>query len=580
MVELTQLLLWLTILIGGSVVLSTILKRFNIPLVVSFIIIGMVSGPYGFNVVTDVEMIDLFAGLGVVILVFVIGLEFNIERIKDVSSTIIITTLIAVSISFLLVFIIAYMLVEGIIESFYISSIIVMSSTAIILKLLQELGISHTKEASTLVGILIIEDIVTILILAILIDLTKSIETNISNIIIILAQSVTFFIVTLIIGLKIVPKIINYIDKVGIEEAPTLTALALGFGLALLATILGLSTAIGAFLIGMMLSTVHKSSSIRERLLPLRDFLAAIFFISIGMLIDVREVPQYILFSLPLLIIAITSKFIGVYIGAIITGHNRLSASTISTLMIPRGEFSFIIAKQGTELGIKTALMPLAMIIVLVTTIIMPLMLRIMPTVIDARTIFPSKFFAGLEFIGSLIRGLILKGYNTTSKRILNKILANILIMIIILTALVVMEDFIVTVYNTFNTLQIVKYEYFKLILTSILLIYPFINIFMDISIFAQSLSQSFRLVDVKAPENIRYLYRIMRNVASALAILLISSFIVPSIAVISGVKIVLPISSIISLVLFVYFFIDTFFIIHKKLEKEIISSLLGEKES
>ena len=583
---LSELLSWLAILLGGAIAISSLIRKANIPSVLGFILLGIAVGPYGFGFITNIELIDLFAELGIVILLFALGLEFSFTKLRSVGSTMLIVGLIEQSIMFLLGFSIGTVIGWGVLESLYLAGVLAISSTAIILKLLNDAGILHTREASTIIGTLILEDIAAVLILVLLGDIAQSGDTlSFMSISIIIAQTLAFFIITLTIGLKVVPKIISYIDRLDIDEAPFLTALALGFGLAFLANYLGLSIAIGAFLMGMMISSAPKSEAITHKVLPLRDFFGTIFFISIGMLIDITLFPEHILTAIPLIIIAVIGKFVGNYIGATIVGHDRAGASTIGSMMIPRGEFSFIIAKQGIDLGVaKTALLPLTMIVSLVTMIIVPLILRILPTIMDARTIFPSKAFAPLEFVGSLFKNMIFsqKYDNNELKRILPRVFANIAIIAIILAVLSVLEEFLLILYDMFYALQIIPYDIFKLIIILAMIAYPIFNIFGKAGEITEYIFEAFQTKVVSSrmiTGSMNYLHRIIRNIVTATAVLLISSFIIPSVSVTTGIELIVPISSVISLSIFVYLFIDTFFVIHKKLERGIISSLFGEEE-
>ncbi len=578
----SELLAWLSMLLGGAIALSTLIKKWNMPAVLGFILLGLAIGPYGFNIIADIELINLFAELGIVILLFTIGLEFSIDKLRGMGGSILIISLIEQSIVFLLSFSIVYLLGWDALASLYIAGILAISSTAIILKLLQESGIMHTREANTIIGILIVEDLISILLLAILSGASRG-GVDFMSLLITTTKIIAFFVITLTIGLKIVPKIMGYINRLGIEEAPFLAALALGFGLAYLASYLDLSIAIGAFLMGMIISSTPRSEAITHRILPLKDFFGTIFFISIGMLINITLFPEYIVTAIPLIIIAIIGKFVSNYIGAIMIGHDRISASTIGSMMIPRGEFSFIIAKQGVDLGVKAALLPLTMIISLVTMIIMPLILRILPTIMDPRTIFTNKIFAALEFVGMLLRNLIYSRYDLERrKEVLSKIVVNISIIVTIITLFALLEEYLHIFYNTFTVLQIMQYNVFKLIMIVAMTSYPVFNIFTKSSEVTESIIEAVwrkRIISVRLKGNLIYMYRIIRNIVVATAILLISSFMIPSIAITTDLVSIMPIASLISLSIFVYLIIDTSFVIHKRLEKSMITLLFKDSE-
>ncbi len=570
-----ELLIWLSLLFSGAIVINLLIRRFNIPSVLGFILIGMMVGPSGLDIITNIDFIDLFAQLGIVILLFAIGLEFSFQKLRSIGNTIIIITLVEVTTVFFLGFLVSNILGFSVIESLYIAAILAISSTAIIVKLLYDNGIFHTKESSTIIGVLIVEDIVSVLLLVILGDVVKAIQLDLLNILLIIGQTTAFFIITLIIGLKIIPKVINYIERTNLEEAPLLSSLALGFGLAFLANQLGLNIALGAFIMGMIISSTKRAEVITNKVLPLRDFFISIFFISIGMLIDISTISNHILLAIPITIIAILGKFFSNYIAAYISGHDRLGASTIGVMMVPRGEFSFIIAKQGVDLGLRSILLPFTVIVSLGSIISMPLLLRIFPTIMDAKTIFTDRFFTTLESIGSIFNSAIIYLENA-SRNIFPRLIANVAIIISVIAILHGIEIFISSFYNTFKILQVIPYDLFKLVIMITVIVYPIFNIYgKSRSIIEYIFNKThFYMIKNKITAGKSH-YRIIINIAIMILLLLSSNLILYYIKDTITESFIIILSIIFSL-LFVYTFLDMFFVIHKRLEDSIISLLFN----
>jgi len=579
----TEFLGLLVLILGGAMIGAALIRRIRYPPVLGFILIGIAIGPFGFGVITDLEFVDLLAEFGIVILLFVVGLEFSFGKLREIGSTVLIIGLIEQSIMFFVGFIIGSLLGWSIIESLYLAGVLAISSTAIAIKLLKDVGILHTKEADTVIGTLIIEDLTAILILAILTNVSSG-NVGIIEVSITAAETIAFFIITLGVGLKVVPRILETVDKLDIDEAPFLTALALGFGLAFLANYLGLSTAIGAFLMGMMIASAPKADAIKNKIVPLHDFFVTIFFVSIGMLINISLFPEYLWISIPIILVAIIGKFTGNFLGAFLSGHTREESATIGITMVPRGEFSFIIAKQGIDLNaVREAIFPITMIVSLVTIVVVPFLMRILPTIRDSRTIFPIQLFAPLELLGTLFRNIMLsfqqkEGVAEAMHTILPKMIVNIAIIAALLSALSLTDPYILMLYQTFSSLQIVKYEIFKLILTMVVLAYPIISIFGKTGKITESLFDSAQSRIIKAPIHMggmNYVHRIIRNVVTGVAVLLVSSFITPSVSVITNIDMILPISSFVTLAVFIYLMLDTFFVINRRMERGIIASLL-----
>ena len=580
----TEFLGLLVLLLGGAMIGAALIKKIRYPPVLGFILIGIAIGPFGFGVITDLELVDLLAEFGIVILLFVVGLEFSIGKLREIGGTALIIGLIEQSIMFFVGFIIGSLLGWSITESLYLAGVLAISSTAIAIKLLKDAGILHTKEASTVIGTLIIEDLTAILILAILTNVSSG-DVGILEVSITAAETIAFFIITLGIGLKVVPKIIETVDRLDIDEAPFLTALALGFGLAFLANYLGLSTAIGAFLMGMMIASAPKADAIKNKIVPLHDFFVTIFFVSIGMLINISLFPDYVWVSIPIILVAIIGKFTGNFFGAFLSGHSREGSATIGITMIPRGEFSFIIAKQGIDLNaVREAIFPITMLVSFVTIVVVPILMRILPTIRDSRTIIPTRLFAPLELLGTLFRNVMLsfqqrEGVAEAMHTIIPKMVINIAIIAALLSALSLTEPYILRLYLTFSSLQIVTYEIFKLMLTVVVLAYPIISIFGKTGKITESLFDSTQRRIIKAPiyvGGMNYVHRIIRNIVTGVAVLLVSSFITPSVSVITDIDMILPISSFITLAVFIYLLLDTFFVINRRMERGIITSLLN----
>ncbi len=571
-----EVLTWLSLLFGGAVGINLLTKRLNIPSVLGFILIGIIVGPSGLDFIKNTDFINLFAQLGIVILLFTLGLTFNFQKLRSIGEDILIISFVEQAIMFLLGFLVGNLIGFNTLESLYLAAILTMSSTAIIVKLLYDNGIFHTKESSTLIGVLIIEDIVSVLLLVILGDIVRAIELDLINISLIVGQTIAFFLITLIIGIKIIPRVINYIDKTNIEEAPLLTSLALGFGLAFLANYLGLNIALGAFIMGMIISSTQRAEVITSKVLPLRDFFITIFFISIGMLIDIKMIGNYILASIPIIIVSIIGKFLSTYIGAYMVGYDRLGASTMGVMMIPRGEFSFIIAKQGVDLGLRAVLLPFTVIVSLASIVLMPLLLRIFPTIMDARTIFANRVFTPLEFLGSSLRSII-ESSRDTLKNILPRLVANITIIIIVIAIIHAIEIFILSLYNTFKMLHIIPYDLFKLVIIITVTVYPIFNIYERSRHLIEYIFDKTNFYMIKSKIVVwKPHYRIIVNIVIMGLLLLLSNLIIYYITESPYIEpFIFTLSTVFSII-FVYTFLDTFFVIHKRLEDSIISLLFN----
>lgn len=577
----------LTVLLASAILGSIGVRRIGLPPVLGFIVVGMAIGPYGLALVKDIDLVNILADIGLIILVFVIGLEFNLSRFRKVGGIAFIGVLIEVGLAFLFAFIFSASLGFNTVEALYLGGIISITSTAIVLKLLKDAGIMHTKEAEFILLVSIVEDIFAIILLVALPGIVKSGIADIAQIAGIVGQSIAFFIITLIIGLKAVPKVVGYISRMDIDEAPFLLALSLGFGLALLANYLGLSMAIGAFLMGVMIASAPKADVITNRIHPLRDFFGTIFFISIGMLISISAMLDNLLLALPLIGIAVVSKFIGNFIASVLVGFDRNSASTIGIMMMPRGELSFVMAKQGLDLNaIRESILPTTMLISLTSILVVPLLGKVLPTIVEPRSLIPPRILEGLEYPARVARAVISilqsrEGTNNISNMLPNTIV-NIAIIVVMITIISLADSLLILLYTTFTSLTVVPYTTFKVIFMLGAIVYPLLNIFGRIGRMVNATLESLHARFIKAPvadTRLQQMYRVARNILMMLFILIVASFIVPSLVVGSSTDIMLP-SSIVTLGIFVYLLFDTFVVVNKKIEESLIEVIFKEERN
>ncbi|MHA7647546.1 cation:proton antiporter domain-containing protein [Nitrosopumilus sp. S4] len=479
----TEFLSLLTVLFGGGMICAWLMHKIKFPTIIGFILIGIVAGPFGLGVVTDTELINLLAEFGIIILLFVVGLEFSIQKLKNVGLNGVIIGTVQLGIVFSAGYILGIALSWTHLEALFLGSILAITSTAISLRFLRDLNLVNTKEWNTVVTILIIEDLAAVLLLTLLGNASKGSGFELTDFAWIIIQSILFFILTFAIGIKIIPKLLEHVSKIRMEEAQFVTALALAFGLSVLAHFLGLSSAVGAFLMGMIIASSKFSHSVTQKILPLKDFFIIIFFVSIGMLVDITLIPNAIWIAIPIVIVAIVGKFVGNMFAASLSGNTLISSSTIGVMMIPIGEFSFIIAKLGVDSGsIDESIYPVTIMVALSTMLVMPLLLRAIPTIADKRAIIPIKLLDVIFLAGRFIRmgsSLDQKPNSTkkTSRANLKKygpiFFVHFIIIISILIAMNYFSPVIISLLEDPNVPFFMDPSIFLGIITMIILIYP-----------------------------------------------------------------------------------------------------------
>ena len=392
------------IMIIGAVVTLAFFK-IKQPLIIGYLFAGMLIGPLspfwswvlpeggpadavigGVGILSDIEALNLFAEIGVILLLFVIGIEFPYSKIKSIGRKAIGIGNIGLFLTMGVIFYTASVLGLEFMDALFISAALSISSTAIIVKIFEDTG-QIKKESSLLVlGILIVEDVIAVILISSLQSIALVGTVSIESIIAVVAVAIALIAGTFTIGTRLIPPLIDRVAATEHREILLLSVLGLCFGYALFANIVGLSVAIGAFLAGVLVAE-SKSAEVSKLLSsPIKDMFVAIFFISVGALMDVSQLENYIVIAIVLIAVSIGMKFGGNMLGNIIFRQKRGKAlRSAFSLAAPRGEFSIVIVKVGVDMGAVSAfLFPLIGMISIITAIITPFLMRAGDKVISA----------------------------------------------------------------------------------------------------------------------------------------------------------------------------------------------------
>lgn len=358
--------------------LSIIFARLGLPIVVGQLIAGILIGPYGFGLISNIEVVELLASLGIVLLMFVIGLELNPSQLFRLGTKVLIITSIEMGFSFVVGLMIGTMLGFGPVASLFLASVLSISSTAIIGRMIISQWRIKESQSHLMMGLLVVEDIVAIVLMLILPSLAITGQVPLLDVFLLPLKGLLLFALIAAFGYFVAPRLLNFISQYEIDlgEASFLLALGLGFFFGVLAAHLGYSPAIGAFLAGLMV--VGKPSKFMlGKLAPIRELFVTLFFISMGSAIDVRIALPFIPILVLIIILSILSKLVGGWLGALVAG-TRVGAPIFGLTLIPRGEFSFIITKLGIDVGVLDPVVyTLVGITTLVSAIVGPLSFRL-----------------------------------------------------------------------------------------------------------------------------------------------------------------------------------------------------------
>jgi K+:H+ antiporter len=385
------------IMIVAAIMLAIAFKLRQ-PMVIGYIIAGMIIGPFTppFSLVRSPETLNLFAELGIIMLLFVTGTEFPIAKLRSVGKISIITALAESMGTLIIVFFIAQNLGFGFNDSIFLALALSITSTVITIRILEDVGLIRDKSSTLILGMLIVEDIIAISALGIMQSFVASGGSpSILNIAITLGTVGGFIGGIIIIGSKFVPKIIDRAGRTNDYALLLITILGLAFGLSFLANGLGISVVIGAFLAGVLVAESKSAAVARIITIPLRDMFAALFFISIGALMNVTLIPQFIVPAVILILTSFASKFLIVTGILVRGGYDSTTALRAGLGMAAtKGELSLVIAKGGQDVGaISPLILPMLGVVTIVTTFIGPFIIRVgsrfklsEPTEADSKT--------------------------------------------------------------------------------------------------------------------------------------------------------------------------------------------------
>ena len=366
------------------------------PLIIGYLFAGMIIGPLsplwtsflpanggpsasvGIGILSDISALNLFADIGVILLLFVIGIEFPFAKIRSIGKVAVGAGTLGLFATLGVVFMAASALGLNFMDSLFIAAALSISSTAVIVKILQDSG-KIKKESSILVlGILIVEDVIAVILIASLESVALVGTVSIENVVLVVVVASGLIIGTFTIGRKAIPPLIDKVASAENREILLLSVLGVCFGYALLANVVGLSVAIGAFLAGVLVAESKSAEVSKVLSSPIKDMFVAIFFVSVGALMDITQLDSYIFIAIALIAVTIAMKFGGNLLGnTAFRLEKSKSLRSAFALSAPRGEFSIIIVKVGVDMGVVSAfLFPLIGLITIITSFISPFLIR------------------------------------------------------------------------------------------------------------------------------------------------------------------------------------------------------------
>jgi len=435
-----EFLATLAIVLCVAAVTTVLFQRLRQPVVLGYILAGLIVGPnVPIPLVADSSIIRVLSETGVILLMFSLGLEFNLRKLVQVGPSTVVTAIIETSIMIWLGYIAGQAFGWTQHQSIFAGTIVAISSTTIIAKAFKEQNIKG-RLYEFVVGILIVEDLIAILLMAFLTALSKVGGLSVSAVAISSGKLAAFLAGLIVGGLLIIPRLVRTIVRLQRAETTLVASIGICFATALLARELGYSVALGAFIAGSLVAESGEGKHIEDLVLPVRDMFVAIFFVSVGMLIDPTMIllhwPEVAVFT----VVVILGKVTGATLGAFVTGNGIRTSVQTGMSLAQIGEFSFIIAGMGVTLKTGSDLLPvIAVATSAVTTLATPWLIRAADPAarfIDRKLPRPFQTFAALY--GSWIENMGSAPQDTSTGRRVRRLVKLLLLDSLLLTILVI----------------------------------------------------------------------------------------------------------------------------------------------
>ncbi|MBR3114337.1 MAG: cation:proton antiporter [Bacteroidaceae bacterium] len=372
----------LILMIAG--VATLLMKRLKQPLILGYIVAGFLCGPHLsiFPSVADAERVSVWADIGVVFLMFTLGLEFSFRKLVRMGPGPVVAACTIIFCMIGLGSVAGHFFGWSKMNSLFLGGMLAMSSTTVIFKALDDMGLRQQKFASSVLGALVVEDILGILLMVILSTMAVSNQLEGRELVNSLLRLALVLVVWFIVGIFLIPTLLRKARPLMSRETLLIVSLGLCFMMVVVAVSSGYSAAFGAFIMGSILAETIEADKINEVVAPVKDLFGAIFFVSVGMLVDPAVIIDFWVPIVVLVLLIMVGQAVFGTMGFLLSGQSLRVAMQCGFSMAQIGEFAFIIASLGVSLGVTEGfLYPVVVAVSVITTFFTPYMIKLAPTV-------------------------------------------------------------------------------------------------------------------------------------------------------------------------------------------------------
>ena len=441
MSHLPTLIADLALILAAAGVMTLIFKRLRQPLVLGYIVAGIIAGPHVTLTpsVVDSGNVQTWADIGVVFLLFALGLEFSFKKLMKVGGPAIIAAMTIIFGMVILGYIVGVSMGWKQMDSIFLGGMLAMSSTSIIYKAFEDLGLRTQRFTGLVFGILVIEDLVAIVLMVMLSTMAVSKNFEGMEMVYSIGKLMFFLLLWFLTGIYIIPTFFRRTRLLMGDETLLIVSLGLCLSMVVFATYVGFSSALGAFVMGSILAETIEAEKITRLVKPVKDLFAAIFFVSVGMMVDPNMIAQYIW---PIVIITLTviigQASFGTF-GVVLAGQPLKTALQSGFCLTQIGEFAFIIAGLGTTMQVTSDfLYPIVIAVAVITTFITPYMIRAAgPAYPYVEKHLPRKW---KRFIEHYTSGTRIVNHESNWKRLLTSLIRIVVIYSVIIIAILILS--------------------------------------------------------------------------------------------------------------------------------------------
>lgn len=404
----------LAIIMLTAGVVTVVFRLLRQPVVLGYIVAGVLIGPHTppYSLVTDEETIRTLSELGIVFLLFSLGLEFSLRHLRQVGATALVSAIAGIVTMLSLGYAIGRAFDWSVMDAVFLGAMLSISSTTITIKALEDLKLKKQHFAQVVFAILIVEDVLAIAMIALLSSVAKTGTVESGDVLHTLGTLTVFLVASLVIGILAVPRLLDRIARFNSNEMLLVAVLGLLFGFCLVVVRMGYSVALGAFVIGVIVAEAGSLRRIERLIEPVRDMFSAIFFVAVGLQFDPHALLDYAKPIAVVTAVVVIAKIVSRCAGAFVAGQSGRNALRVGMSLAQIGEFSFIIATLGLTLNVTSSfLYPIAVTVSAITTLFTPYLIRgADPLARGIRKVTPAGMRSILHMYTAWLQGLRFEG--------------------------------------------------------------------------------------------------------------------------------------------------------------------------